>query len=75
MNRINKGQKYILRDCVSSGLSKMITSSDNFDILKNKAEKYSKNTKSKRIYGFSIFERTGGGRGSEKLIKTFFKED
>ena len=74
MNRINKGQKYVLRDCVSSGLSKMITSSDNINILIQKAEKYSKNNKSKRIYGFSIYERTGGGRCSEKLIKTCFKE-
>ncbi len=72
MNRINKGQKYVLRDCTRN---RMITSSDNINIILEKAEKYSKYNKNKTIYGFSVYERTGGGRCSEKLIKTFFKED
>lgn len=72
MNRINKGQKHILRYCVSSGLSKMVASSDDINILIQEAEKYSKNNKSKRVCGFAIFERTGEGRCSEKLIDTWF---
>ena len=70
--RINKGQKYVLRHCVSSGLSKIVTSSDDINILIQKAEKYSKNNKSKRVYGFAIYERTGEGMCSEKLIDTWF---
>ena len=72
MNRINKGQKYVLRYCVASGLSKMITSSDDINILIQKTEKYSKKNKSKKVHGFAICERTGEGRCSEKLIDTWF---
>lgn len=72
MSRINKGQRFILRPIRVAGCSKIITTNDNYNKLKELALNLKINDKTKSIIGFTIKERDGSGK--ELLIDTLFKE-
>lgn len=72
--RINKGQKYVLRELRSSGRPLLLTTSDDKDALIKEANKHKERNKNKNIYGFKVCQRTGGGRYSEETIYSCFKD-
>lgn len=73
MSRINKGQRFILRPIRIAGCAKMITTNDNFVVLKELALKLLVNNKSSSVIGFMIKERDGSGK--EIMKEQFFKKD
>lgn len=70
--RINKGQRFALRELRCAGRPKLITTSDDRDKLVNKCRKMAIDNKNKSITGFKVTERNGTGK--EETVYIYFSK-